>query len=188
MDFNDLKAKLRGLLKSDAWLQINIVRLFLLGNAAIVIFAALVWVQPIMASWRQASNGAASAVDMYNRYAQQIQHAQAEALNVPNQGQPYRVLPNAYLATAMADVRSLALGYQLEISRLDSDEPVVSDADVGGHLVMEMRAVAVLTGTQIYDFLVGLEQTAAHVRSLRMELADSGAITMHLELSFFGWM
>jgi len=88
----------------------------------------------------------------------------------------------------MADVLSLALDHQLEISRFDSDEPVVTDADVGGHQIAEIRVMAVLTGAELYDFLAQLQQTAAHVRNLRMVLTDDGVATMHLELSFFGWM
>jgi len=178
-------AKIRDYFAGDGWNKVNKTRLFLLGNLGLFVIVAVFWLAPVFTSWLDARDFIRlqeRTHDNYTRQALAYNDLDIALLENPNR----RVLPYEYLTAAMADIRSLALYYGLDVTHFDAAEPVGRDADIeSGHFV-ELRVTAAFSGARGAEFIDGLAETPAFIRVLGMEFLDEETKALRVEFSLFG--
>jgi len=177
--------KIRRYFGSDNWQKVSKVRLFLVGNLGLFVIVWFLWMQPIVSSWNNAREMVGRQQRQYDYYKQKVL-TNEDYLSLLLSDVHRRVMPYEYLASAMAEVRTLAQYYGLAIRNFDAAEPVGHDADVESGRFVELRVDAAFEGDDIAGFIQGLIETAALVRRIRLDLSEEGSHILRIEFSLFG--
>ena len=164
---------------------VNIIRPFLIGNMGLIVLAVVFWLYPVMANWVNARQ----IIDHQRQvYAIYRMHALQQHDDLQLESPPGRILYYQYLAAAMADVYSLARYYGLGVVHFDSAEWVDHDNFLDGSHIVERRVSAVFSGTShhVAEFVYGLADSAAFIRTMYIEFLGYEMATLRVEFSLFG--
>ena len=175
-------SKLRAHSKKEAR-PANIIRPFILVNIGIFVIAAIIWLYPSVMSWNNARDIISRQRQVYAAYlAQAGQYPGLQAVNPT-----YRILQYEYLASALADVQSLARHHGLAATHFSTSEPA-NHGMVDGRSFVEIQAIAEFTGQEhrVVEFTYGLAESTAFIRSLHMENVDGRLVELRVEFSLFG--
>ena len=158
------------------------IKLFILANIGLLVIAAVFYLYPTGASWLYARGSVTRMERVYAAYS--FQAAQYYGLDTLHP--VHQILPYAGLTAALDGVQDMAAAYGLTTRQFTAAGPV-SYTTLGGSFV-EVRVQALFMGfiDNIEEFTYGLAESAAQVRSLRMNFLGDGAVELHLEFSLFG--
>ena len=162
---------------------INIIRLFALANVGVFVVATAFWLHPIIASWLNARVQISRQQQVYAAYTAQALQYPTNEISYPTS----RILPYAYITTAMNDVLSLAQIYGLDVSQYTATEPIgggIGNSD----LFVEVIVSAIFTGYtyQAEVFTYELANGHAFIRNLHMEFIGNEMVILRIEFSLFG--
>jgi len=179
------KSKRPSYFNIGTWRRINLIRPFLLGNLGLFVIVAFIWGYPAFSSWANAREIIRNQEHIHASYTRQVQEFEAnlETLAAPS---ARRILSYDYLTAAMADVQNLAQYYGLMVTRFDAAEPVERYSGIGDDYFVELRITATFVGERGSEFIYGLANSVAFIRSLRMDFEVAGETSLRIEFSLFG--
>ena len=165
--------------------RVNIIRPFLIGNLGLIVLAGFFWLYPAAASWNSARQITNHQRQIYTIYTMQAQQQEEHSVTEPSSG---RILYYGQLAAAMADIYNLALYHGLEAINFDSVEWFDHVDYIYEGRFIERRVSATFFGTtcQAAAFVYGLADSAAFIRTMRMDFLEDEMATLRVEFSLFG--
>jgi len=177
--------KIRAFFSKDALGMVNIKRLFLLGNVGLFVIVAVFVMHPSFAAWRNSQEQLARQRETRDRLLHEIQWHEGlleEILESPSA----KVVPYENIAATMDDIKSLALGHDMEVTQFIVAEPIILDSFFEDGYIVEVRVIATFSGADGYGFIRELNQMSVFARTVRVVFLDEGGSDLVVELSLFG--
>jgi len=144
---------------------------------------AVLWMHPVVSSWRSARDVIDRQRQLYDAY--RAQATQYRDLQITHHH--HHILPYEYLAAALDEVQSLARHHGLITTQFTSSEPASHGVAIYENFV-EIRAITSFTGPKInaIEFIGYMAEMAVFIHNTRMDILDDGTVTLRAEFSLFG--